>query len=261
MAERRMFTDKITESDVFLDMPLSTQALYFHFCMNADDDGFVKNPKRIQRMLGAGDDDCKLLVVKRFVLPFESGVIVIKHWRMHNLLRKDRYKPTEYIEEKSMLKIKENGAYTFDETQGKSLMATSWQPDDNQLATQDSIGKDSIDKYIKENKKENPFEGFEFTEKVKSMIHVWLGYKKEKGQTYKPVGLNTLLKKIEKWQKEFGEDYVVNAIDNSISNNYTGLFPVKTNGNQKPKESFKSREYTTDELNGVYDSLDDVELE
>ena len=84
-------------------MPLSAQALYFHFCMNADDDGFVKNPKRIQRMLGASDDDCKLLVMKRFVLPFESGVIVIKHWRMHNLLRKDRYKPTEYIEEKGIV--------------------------------------------------------------------------------------------------------------------------------------------------------------
>ena len=159
MAERRMFTDKITESDVFLDMPLSTQALYFHFCMNADDDGFVKNPKRIQRMLGASDDDCKLLMIKRFVLPFESGVIVIKHWRMHNLLRKDRYKPTEYIEEKSMLKIKENGAYTFDEEQGISLMATTWQPNDNQMAPQDSIGKDSIDKDIeKENNKKKKFE-------------------------------------------------------------------------------------------------------
>ncbi len=146
MAERRMFTEKITESDTFLDMPLSTQALYFHYCMNADDDGFVKNPKRIQKMLGASEDDSKLLIVKRFVLPFDSGIIVIKHWRMHNLLRKDRYKPTEYIEEKSMLNIKENGAYTFDKNQGIPLMTTSWQPNDNQLATQDSIGKDSIDK-------------------------------------------------------------------------------------------------------------------
>ena len=159
MAERRMFTDKITESDAFLDMPLSTQALYFHFCMNADDDGFVKNPKRIQRMVSASDDDCRLLVLRRFVLPFESGVIVIKHWRMHNLLRKDRYKPTEYIEEKSMLKIKENGAYTFDDNQGTPLMATLWQPDDNQVAPQDSIGKDSIDKdIIKENNKKKKFE-------------------------------------------------------------------------------------------------------
>ena len=87
-----MFTQKITESDAFLEMPMSSQALYFHLCMNADDDGFVKNPKSIQRTVGCNDDDLKLLIAKRFILPFDTGVIVIKHWRMHNLLRKDRYK-------------------------------------------------------------------------------------------------------------------------------------------------------------------------
>ena len=146
MAERRMFTQKITESDAFLEMPLSTQALYFHLCMNADDDGFVKNPKRINKMMGGSDDDLKLLIMKVFILPYESGVVVIKHWRMHNLLRTDRYKPSEYVDEKSMLYIKENGSYTFDSTQGKPLMATKWQPNGNQMAPQDSIGKLSIDK-------------------------------------------------------------------------------------------------------------------
>lgn len=144
MAERRMFTQKITESDAFLDMPLSTQALYFHLCMNADDDGFVKNPKRIARMMGASDDDMRLLVAKSFVIIYESGVIVIKHWRMHNLLRKDRYKETEYVDEKSILYIKQNGAYTLDEKQGQPIMATKWQPNGNQMAPQVSIGKDSI---------------------------------------------------------------------------------------------------------------------
>ena len=79
MAERRMFTQKITESDAFLEMPLSTQALYFHLCMNADDDGFVKNPKRINKMMGGSEDDLKLLIMKVFILPYESGVVVIKH--------------------------------------------------------------------------------------------------------------------------------------------------------------------------------------
>ena len=144
MAERRMFTQKITESDAFLDMPLSTQALYFHLCMNADDDGFVKNPKRIARMMGASDDDMRLLVAKSFVIIYESGVIVIKHWRMHNLLRKDRYKETEYVDEKSILYIKQNGAYTLEEKQGQPIMATKWQPNGNQMAPQVSIGKDSI---------------------------------------------------------------------------------------------------------------------
>ena len=146
MAERRMFTQKITESDAFLEMPLSTQALYFHLCMNADDDGFVKNPKRINKMMGGSEDDLKLLIMKVFILPYESGVVVIKNWRMHNLLRTDRYKPSEYVEEKSMLFIKENGSYTFDSTQGKPIMATKWQPNGNQMAPQDSIGKLSIDK-------------------------------------------------------------------------------------------------------------------
>ena len=98
MAEKRMFSMKIVDSDAFLDMPHSTQNLYFHLNMRADDDGFINNPKKIQRMLGASDDDLKLLLAKRFILAFDSGIIVIKHWRMHNTLRKDRYHPTHYIE-------------------------------------------------------------------------------------------------------------------------------------------------------------------
>lgn len=135
MAEKRMFTCKITESDAFLDMPMTTQCLYFHLCMYADDEGFIKNPRRIQKMIGANDDDMKLLVAKSFVLEYESGVIVIKHWKMHNAIRKDRLHETEYIEEKSMLYVKENGAYTFDEKQGKPLLSTKCQPNNNQVPT------------------------------------------------------------------------------------------------------------------------------
>lgn len=112
MAEKRMFTQKIIDSDAFLDMPLSAQALYFHLNMRADDDGFVNNPKKLQRYIGSSDDDLKLLLVKRFVIGFESGVIVIKHWRMHNTLRRDRYNPTQYQEELAQLEVKENRAYT-----------------------------------------------------------------------------------------------------------------------------------------------------
>jgi hypothetical protein len=137
-----MFTQKIVDSDAFLDMPMSTQALYFHLNMRADDDGFINNPKKIQRMIGASEDDLKLLIAKRFILCFESGVIVIKHWRMHNLIRKDRYNPTQYQEEYLSLGLKENGAYTDHGNQ----LATTWQPVGNQMATQDSIGKESIDK-------------------------------------------------------------------------------------------------------------------
>lgn len=113
MARKRMFRTDVLDTDAFLDMPLSAQALYFHLNLRADDDGFIGNPKRITSTIGASIDDLKLLVAKRFVIVFDDGVIVIKHWRMHNTIQKDRYTPTVYTEDLAMLGIKENRAYTL----------------------------------------------------------------------------------------------------------------------------------------------------
>jgi hypothetical protein len=150
MAEKRMFTQKIIDSDAFLDMPLSTQSLYFHLNMRADDDGFINNPRRIQRTIGASDDDLKLLCAKRFVIGFDTGVIVIKHWRMHNTLRKDRYNPTQYQEELSRLDVKDNNAYTERLLEVPVVpelpVATTWQPSGNHLEPQYREDKNSIDK-------------------------------------------------------------------------------------------------------------------
>jgi hypothetical protein len=134
MAERRMFAKTIIDSDAFLDMPLSTQSLYFHLSMRADDDGFINNPKKIQRMVGASDDDLKLLIAKNFIIPFESGIVVIKHWKIHNYIRNDRYKETVYQEEKALLDTKDNNSYT--------LGIPSGYPMD----TQDRLGKDRLGK-------------------------------------------------------------------------------------------------------------------
>lgn len=112
MAQRRMFSLKVVNSDAFTEMPLSAQALYFHLGMNADDDGFVSSARRVQKTIGAADDDMKILLLKRFILAFKSGVIVVKHWRINNYVRGDRYTPTLYQEEKKQLYIKENGVYT-----------------------------------------------------------------------------------------------------------------------------------------------------
>ena len=108
-----MFTLDIVDSDAFLDMPLSTQALYFHLSMRADDDGFIDNAKRIMRTIGVNDDDMKILLGKNFVIPFEDGICVIKHWRLHNYIRSDRYKETNYTDKKDLLGVKDNGAYTL----------------------------------------------------------------------------------------------------------------------------------------------------
>lgn len=111
MAEKRMFTKSLIDSDAFLEMPLSAQALYFHLNMRADDDGFVNNPKRITDYVNASADDLRILLAKRYIIRFDSGVIVIRHWRMHNTLKSDRYHPTEYQDELALLCVK-NKVYT-----------------------------------------------------------------------------------------------------------------------------------------------------
>ena len=112
MAEKRMFSKKIIDTDWFMDMPSSTQNLYFHLSMRADDDGFVANPKRIIKLIGATEDDYKILIGKKFVIPFESGICVITDWRINNYLRADRYTETMYQEEKNQLLLDENAHET-----------------------------------------------------------------------------------------------------------------------------------------------------
>lgn len=118
MAERRMFAKTIVLSDAFLDMPVGARCLYMTMGMLADDDGFINAPRAIMRQCGATDDDMRVLLAKKFVLPFDNGVIVIKHWRINNYLRNDRYQETKYMEQKELLKIDENGAYTWKDDPG-----------------------------------------------------------------------------------------------------------------------------------------------
>lgn len=128
-----MFSKQIIDSDAFLDMPTSSQLLYFHLVMHADDEGFLGNPKKISRMVGAGQDDFKILIAKRFVITFESGVMVIKHWLIHNAIRMDRFNETSYQDEKKSLQIKDNKSYTELVTDGK--------PSGNQVAGQVKLSK------------------------------------------------------------------------------------------------------------------------
>lgn len=131
-----MFSKKITDTDIFLDMPLSSQALYFHLNMHADDDGFVSNAKTVKRMIGSSDDDLKLLLTKNFIFAFESGVVVIKDWKIHNYIRKDTYNTTIYGDEKGQLSQDENGSYTL------SPRAVD-EPSSQVRLGKDRLGKDS----------------------------------------------------------------------------------------------------------------------
>lgn len=155
MAEKRMFAKTIIDSDAFIDMPVSTRLLYYDLGMRADDDGFVNSPKKIMRMIGATDDDIKLLIAKKFIIPFDSGVVVIKHWRINNYLRGDRYKGTTYTKEKALLQIDDKGAYTLNGIpkieSGIPVGIPSGNPDKNRL-DKVSIDKNRLDKYSIDNK-------------------------------------------------------------------------------------------------------------
>ena len=148
MSERRMFAKTIVTSDAFLDMPHSTRCLYFTLAMFADDDGFVNNPKSIMRQTGATLDDMNLLITKKFVIAFETGVIVIKHWRMHNYIQSDRYHPTKYQEEMATLQLDENKAYT--------QLDTPCIQDVSITDTEVRLGKDRLGKDRKECKRFTP---------------------------------------------------------------------------------------------------------
>lgn len=157
---RRMFSDEITNSDAFLDMGKGSQLLYFHLGMAADDDGFIGSPKMIMRVIGASDDEYKLLVLKKFIIHFQKGICVIKHWRINNQIRKDRYRETKYLPERSTLYIRENGAYTLNERDAVRLPKGHFLTSGDPLATTrqplGAVGKVRIGKVSKE----DTFEAF-----------------------------------------------------------------------------------------------------
>ena len=139
MAERRMFAKTIIDSDAFLEMPISARLLYYDLSMRADDDGFVNSPKKIMKFVGATNDDMNILIARKFVIAFDNGIVVIKHWRIHNYIQNDRYKETPYKELKNMLIYDENKAYKL--VENNQCIQSGYTMD-----TQVRLGKDSIDK-------------------------------------------------------------------------------------------------------------------
>lgn len=137
MADKRMMSKSVIDTDMFLDMPASTQCLYFHMLLRADDDGFLKNAKTIMRTVGASPDDIKLLIAKQYLIPFDTGIMVIKHWRIHNYIKKDRYKPTD-CEEIKLLEVNEKGEYVLAEPV-RSQVGSNMEPQDRDRL---EIGKD-----------------------------------------------------------------------------------------------------------------------
>ena len=233
MAKKRMFRLDVLETDAFMDMPLTTQALYFHLNLRADDDGFVANPKMITRNIGASMDDLNLLIAKRFVLLFEDGVIVIKHWRLHNNLTTNRYQETKFIEDKSFLLIKDNGAYSLDhgepiddthyievgkrETRQRRATVSSKTAKDKIRIDKNRLDKNSIDKntvyYPNDELLDNTFKDYV---KMRKAIKA-------------PMTDRAITLAMNKLEELSGGDtaLAVEIINQSILNSWKGLFPLK----------------------------------
>ena len=199
MAQRRMFAKTIIDSDAFLDMPLSSQVLYFHLSMRADDEGFVNNPKSIMRNVRCNEDDMRLLIMKKFIIGFESGVVVIKHWRIHNYIQNDRFTPTKYKEEKSQLAFDENKAYT------------QCIQDVSMLDTQDRLGKDSID-----------IQQQEYINNARARLID--SFSQELCRPITPMEMQLLID----WEKLYSTDLVIFALKEAVANNKRNFRYIET---------------------------------
>ena len=274
MAERRMFAKTIIDSDAFLEMPLSTQALYFHLSMRADDDGFLNNAKKVMRMIGANQNDLDLLLVKNFVIKFEDGICVIKHWRIHNYIQTDRYHETMYKDNKNLLNIDENKAYTLKNT-GKKLegnriieviepMDTECIQDVSKMDTQvrlelgkDSIGKDSIEKKKEKKKKTSSLDEIinDYTSNLdlKETLQDFLKMRKAQKKVMTDRALKTLLNKLDTLATT--DEEKIERLEESICNCWLTVYPKKNFNNKQ-----KSKEEQT-EWHGVWDVEKDMNSE
>lgn len=218
MAQRRMFSLEVCDTDNFLDMPASTQLLYFHLGLRADDDGFVSSPKKITAMVNCSTDDLKLLIAKQFVIPFQSGVCVIRDWKVNNYIQKDRYHETRYLAEKSMLTICEDQSYMLDTERIQDVSKM-----DTEVRLVKSKGRLELGKESKGADEPLPPPTVNFGPELNAAFNDWLDYKREKRQAYKPKGLQSLMVQIEKQVAIYGESAVAALIVECMSNGWQGI--------------------------------------
>ncbi len=228
MAQKRMFSNSVVESDEFLEMPDSSQNLYFHLSMQADDDGFIDKWKSIMRMTGKKEDDLKILIAKAFVIPFDTGVIVIRHWRLNNYLQKDRYKETIYKDEKSKLIIDESNVY--------NLYTDCIHSIDKNRLDKISIEKNSKEKEQEQEESESCGDGFLENDSCEDDFQKVLNFYEENINLLTPY-TSDLLKD---FADELGKDLVVYAMQIAVENNKKTISYIKAILNNWAKANIKT---------------------
>lgn len=253
MAQRRMFALSVVDTDTFLDMPASTQNLYFHLGMRADDDGFISNPRKITTFVNCSTDDLKLLIAKGLIIPFDSGVCVVRDWRINNYIQKDRYRETRYLTEKRCLSIDESGAY--------NRMDTPCIQNVSSLDTQVRLGEDRVSLELGEGKRvadkppcPPPLPDTFFGPELQSTFEQWLLYKKERREGYKPTGLNALVTQIKNNAATYGEHDVIQLIETSMASGWKGIAFDRLKQGNRPQAADNRNRLRTD---SDYQSSDD----
>ncbi|BBF45069.1 DNA replication protein, putative [Lachnospiraceae bacterium KM106-2] len=264
MAERRMFAKTIIDSDMFLEMSLSAQALYFHLAMHADDEGFLNNSKKIMRAIGANQNDYDLLIAKQFILQFDEGICVIKHWRIHNYIQKDRFKPTIYQDERSLLMTKENKSYAFQRDIKKIPMDTDCIQRGYSLRTQVRSGKerlnkerqeymnysDAIESYVPSNVK-NRYGDYHHIELKDSELQDLNG---EYGELETKEAIKFLDEYIEMSGKKYGSHYLVlkkwvyDAVKEQKQKKQQQAIPQYEHSNRNKFINYQQRAYTKEDF-------------
>lgn len=272
MADRRMFSKTIIDSDDFLNMPLSTQCLYFHLAMRADDEGFLNNPKKIQRMISATEDDFRVLIGKRYVIPFESGIVVIRHWKIHNYIRSDRFKNTIYQDEAEQLTTDRSGAYVLADVDGDTkkdtppqsdnTVTTTCLPSDYQVTTtclpNGDAGKDRLNSIVEDKlnararaSADQIAKEFSLSDPVRDAFDRYLSYLSEIG---KPAGIETaraILKKLNGLARSEAE--AVEILDNAIRKQWRDIYHIDKGAKQKKNAvgsfgNYEQRDFDYSEL-------------
>lgn len=223
IAERRMFAKSIIDSDAFLDMSVTARLLYYDLSMRADDDGFVNSPKKIMRMVGASEDDLRMLAARKFIIPFENGVVVIKHWRIHNYIRKDRYNETHYSEQKEMLELDENGSYRLVDQR-----STDGLPMVDQRLTQVRIGKDRIGKDNIKKSAEALFDEIE-NEELKSLYIDFYEMRKKMKAPMTEKAVKLLINKVGSLEQDVERQKTL--LNEAILHGWKSVYPLKDNAN------------------------------
>ncbi|MBS5984027.1 phage replication initiation protein [Clostridium butyricum] len=225
MAKRRMFSLDVVDTDKFLELPVSSQNLYFHLGMRADDDGFISSPKKIASMVNCSADDLKLLIAKNYLIPFESGVVVVTDWKVNNWVRPDRKQETRFRDESSMLKVKNDVYQLVLECQPKVI------PNDNPVTTKSHtevrLGKYSIKKKEKDTSLDKIINSYTQDEELINTIRDFLKMRKAIKKPMTDRALKIMLNKLDKYadtpQKK------IKILENSIENSWQGVFPLKDN--------------------------------